>query len=408
MKSPKGTGGTPSQTAMRGRRCVTTAFTVGVLTISTACSSHSSASSSASAADRSTGVPLATSVTTSTGSWATFPMGHLDDPTNTFWEVFTLPSGGQQWAEHTPPDVADNGGLVVAPTSTGVVVGFRPSQLLSFSPLASTTDGGTTYTPGLLSGGLANVPDALSVSPSGHAAALTATQVLSSAATLSAWQPVTTVAAMKASPVGQACGVQQLTAVGTTEGGLFVGAACSVPGVVGLFQQAGLQFASTGVQLPAADSKAFVEVLRIAPYKQGIAALLGVHNGSATSYVAAWNSAPGIATSDSTPGYAAWSLSAPQTSAGALISTAVAPGAGFAVLTRATSGALAAAVIAGQGSSWTQLANPPAGTATISVAGDRSDALVVDSATFSDYQLTDGQWVKAQTVQVAVPYGSSG
>ncbi len=164
-----------------------------ILTISVGCSSHSGASSSATATDRSIGVPLTTAVITSTGTWATFPMGHLDDPTNTFWEVFTLPSGGQRWAEHTPPDVADNGGLVIAPTSAGAVIGFRPSNLLSFSPLASTTDGGATYTAGLLSGGLADVPDALSVSPSGRAAALTTTQVLSSAATLSAWQPVTTV-----------------------------------------------------------------------------------------------------------------------------------------------------------------------------------------------------------------------
>ncbi len=108
-------------------------------------------------------------------------MGHLDDPANTFWEEFTLPSGADQWVERTPVDVADNGGLVTAPTSDGVVVGFRPSADLKFSPLASTSDGGATYTPGLLSDGLANVPDALSVTASGHAAALTSTQVMTSA-----------------------------------------------------------------------------------------------------------------------------------------------------------------------------------------------------------------------------------
>ena len=172
MRSPKGT-------------YTATVLAVGVLTITMGCSSHSGASSSRTAANPSIGVPLTTSVAASSGTWATFPMGHLDDPANTFWELFTLPSGGQLWAQHTPPDVADNGGLVIAPTSAGAVVGFRPSELLSFSPLASTEDGGTTYTPGLLSGGLANVPDALSVSPSGEAAALTATQVLTSAATLS-------------------------------------------------------------------------------------------------------------------------------------------------------------------------------------------------------------------------------
>ena len=386
MRSPKGT-------------YIAAALTIGILTITAGCSSHSSASSSATAANGSVGVPLATSVSTSTSSWATFPMGHLDDPSNTFWEVFTMPSGGQRWAEHTPPDVADNGGLVIAPTSTGVVVGFRPSQLLSFSPLASTDDGGVTYTPGLLPGGLADVPDALSVSPSGHAAALTATQVLTSAATLSPWQPVTTSAAIRALPAGQACGVEQVTAVMTTDTDTFVGLSCSKRGVVGLLKRAGSAFVSADVPLPTADANDVIEVLRVVQYNRGIAALLGLRNGSTTNYVAAWNS---------TPGSAAWTLSAPQPLGGALISTAVTSGVGFAVLTKASSGALSAAVVAPQGSAWTQLPTPPAGTATIAVAGNRTDALVADSATFTDYQVTDGKWVNVQTVQVAIPYGSSG
>jgi hypothetical protein len=326
-------------------------------------------------------------------------MGHLDDPTNTFWEVFTMPGGGQRWAEHTPPDVADNGGVVVAPTSAGAVVGFRPSQLLSFSPLASTEDGGATYTPGLLPGGLADVPDALSVSPTGHAAALTATQVLTSAATLSAWQPLTSLAALRASPAGQACSVEQVTAVMTTDTDAYVGLSCSKPGVVGLLKHAGSAFASAGVQLPATDASDVIEVLRVVQYKQGIAALLGLRSGSTTNYIAAWNS---------TPGWAAWTLSAPQPVGGALISTAVTSDVGFAVLTKSNSGTLTAAVVAGPGRAWTQLPPPPAGTATMAVAGDRTDALVADSATFTDYQLSDGRWVKVQTVQVAIPYGSSG
>jgi hypothetical protein len=326
-------------------------------------------------------------------------MGHLDDPTNTFWEVFSLPSGGQQWTEHTPPDVADNGGLVIAPTATGAVIGFRPSQLLRFSPLASTTNDGSTYTPGLLSGGLANVPDSLSVSAGGQSAALTDTQVLTSASMLSAWQPVTTRAAIEASAAGKACGVEQLTAVASTDAGTLIGLACSAPGVVGLLQQAGSAFVSATVPLPTDEAKGVVEVLRIEPDDQGVAVLLGVHEGSTTTYVVAWNSPAGSRS---------WTLSPPQTTSGALISTAVTSGAGFGVLTRTSTGALAAAVVAGPAGSWTQLPAPPAGTATVSVAGTRSDALVVDSATFTDYQLTAGQWVKAQTLQVAVPYGSSG
>jgi hypothetical protein len=395
MRCPKDTGGEQPQKTKTRLRPAAAAVSIGILTMS-ACSSHSGGSSPANSL---AGIPLATAVTTSTGMWATVAMGHLDDPTNTFWELFTLPSGGQRWTEHTPPDVADNGGLVIAPTTAGAVIGFRPSQLLSFSPLASTTDGGTSYTPALLSGGLANVPDSLSISPSGQAVALTTAQVLTSASMLSAWQPVTTQTAIEASPAGKACGVEQLTAVATTDTGVLVGAACSTPGIVGLLQQAGSTFVSAAVPLPTADAKGVVEVLRIKSDDQGVAALLGVRDESSTSYIAAWSSAPGSG---------AWTLSPPQASPGTLISTAVTSGAGFAVLTRTAAGQMAAAVVAGPGSSWTQLPAPPAGTATISVAGTRSDALVVDSATFTDYQLTAGQWVKAQTLQVAVPYGSSG
>ena len=386
MRSPKGT-------------YTATALVIGVLAITMGCSSHSSATSSATSTNPSTDVPLTTSVATSSGTWATFPMGHLDDPTNTFWELFTLPSGGQRWAQHTPPDVADNGGLVIAPTSSGAVVGFRPSQLLSFSPLAATNDGGVTYSPGLLTGGLANVPDALSVSPSGEAAALTTTQILTSTAALSGWQPVTTVAAIGASPAGQACGVREVTTVMTTGTDVMVGLSCSKQGVVGLLQRTGSAFVSADVKLPSTDADDVIDVLRLAAYQHGVAALIGVHHGSATSYVAAWSS-----TADSPT----WTLSAPEPVGGTLVSTGVTSSSGFVVLTKADSGALTAATVAGPGSTWTHLATPPAGTATISVSSNRSDALVVGSDTFADYQLTDGQWVKAQTLQVAIPYGSSG
>jgi hypothetical protein len=382
------------KTNTRGRRRVATAVTASLLTASalTACGSHSTSASDS--AGGPIDVPLATSAATSSGTWATLAMGHLDDPTNTFWEEFVLPAGANQWVERTPPDVADNGGLVTAPTADGVVVGFRPSADLKFSPLASTSDGGATYTPGLLPDGLANVPDALSVAASGHAAALTPTQVLTSAAILSAWQPVTTVAAITASPAGQACGAQELTAVLAAESGLFVGAACGSPGVVGLLQQSGPAFVSVGLDLPTAQAKSRVEVLRLVQYKGEIAALLGVRNGAATSYIAAWNPAPGTSP---------WTLSPALAATGALTSTAVAAGGGFAVLT-----ANDAAVIAERGTTWTQLPPPPAGIATLAVSQSRTDAIVVDSATFIDYQLTSGQWVKAQTTQVAIPYGSSG
>jgi hypothetical protein len=362
----------------------------------TACSSRATPTASP-GSDGQTGAPLATSVDTALGNWATFPMGHLDDPTNTFWEEFTLPAGADKWVERTPPDVADNGGLVAAPTSTGVVVGFRPSDLLSFSPLASTTDGGVTYTPGLLPGGLADVPDALSVAPGGRAAAIVGTAIVTSPSPLSGWQPSATLAAISASPAARACGVREITAVTITDSNPFIGAACSATGVVGLFEQAGSTFRSVGPSLPGVTGH--VQVLRLVHADQGLAALLGITTGSGTSYVAAWNSTPTSAT---------WTISAPLAVSGQLTSSAVTSGAGFAVLTTNSGTALSASVITGPGASWAQLAAPPTGTATVAVSESRTDALVVDSATFIDYRLVSGNWVKAQTVQVAVPYGSSG
>ena len=70
--------------------------------------------------------------------------------------------------------MADNGGLVAAAGAggTSLVVGFRPSQALAFSPLATSSDTGQNWTPGLLNAGLADVPDAMAVAPSGQTLAL--------------------------------------------------------------------------------------------------------------------------------------------------------------------------------------------------------------------------------------------
>jgi hypothetical protein len=62
----------------------------------------------------------------------------------------------------------------------------------------------------------------------------------------------------------------------------------------------------------------------------------------------------------------------------------------------------------------------PASTATLTVAlGGRVDAIAAHGGTFTDWQLTAGspgdtamqaaaRWREAQTIQVTIPYGSSG
>ncbi len=73
-------------------------------------------------------------------------MGGSAAQENNFWELFVRPTGTAPWRLATPAGVADNGGLEVAGTGgPSLVTGFRPSQDLTFSPLATTADGGASW-----------------------------------------------------------------------------------------------------------------------------------------------------------------------------------------------------------------------------------------------------------------------
>ena len=87
--------------------------------------------------------PLTTSIATVGSTWAVVVMGDPASQSGAFWQLVTLPHGSTQWALVTPPGVADNGGLVAAadPSAGPLLrVAFRPSQNLTFSPLASTSN----------------------------------------------------------------------------------------------------------------------------------------------------------------------------------------------------------------------------------------------------------------------------
>ena len=152
---------------------------------------------------------LSTSLVTTTGTWAVAVMGGSAAEHNNFWQLFVRPAATGKWRLATPPGVASNGGLVVASPGAGsVVAGFRPSQDLSFSPLATTHDNGTAWTPGLLDAALADVPDALAAAPGGaHLLALLA----SGGAELSGpggtgWARLATRQTLAASAAGRQCG----------------------------------------------------------------------------------------------------------------------------------------------------------------------------------------------------------
>jgi len=300
--------------------------------------------------------------------------------------------------------VADNGGLVTSTDGDLTVIGFRPSQLLDFSPLAGTTDGGRHYSVGLLPSPLSDVPDALSVRADGHGVALSGDDVLQSSSAVNAgtgassWHTLTTTTALAATPAGHACGLDGVSAATIDQGGIVVGAACSHTGVVGMFAARDGGFVREAISLPASAAASRVAVIRLVRDGNGTAALLALTNGTATSYVAAWDRT----------GTGTWSLSPAEMLPGAAVSTSVTADAGFGLVTSGRAGRLAAAVVEPTDPSWRSLPAPPAGTASLSVSPTgRIDALTVQSDIFTDDRLRAGRWVRSQTIPVTLAYGSS-
>jgi hypothetical protein len=355
----------------------------------------SAASHPSAAPPAATAAPLATSMTVAgAGTWAIVAMGGSSADENNFWELFTRPAGSTQWELVTPPGVADNGGLVASGSDGSLTVAFRPSQGLTFSPLASTSDDGKTWGTGLLDAAVAAVPDALAAG-SGHTLALLddGTIEQSGAAGVN-WTRLATPDAIATSAAGRRCQVTGLTAVAyTPSGSPLAAASCGLPGAVGIFARtAAGTWQAAG---PAAPSGSLVHVLRLTETTGGDTALLASGTGSAASLLAAW-------TADGTR----WTTSsALPTGSSQVLASGTGPGSTVWVLL--TGGR--AAIIPGPGAAWRQLPAPPQGTAALAtVSGATVDALAVAGTSLTVYQLTpSGTWTKTQSAKVPIQFGSS-
>jgi len=338
-------------------------------------------------------VPLSTSLVTSQGTWAITVMGGSAASENNFWQLFVRPTGAGQWSEVTPPGVADNGGLVAAGTGTSLVIGFRPSQDLAFSPLATSTDAGRNWTPGLLDADLGNDPGALAVDPSGQALALLQDGTIQTAPTTGAaaagqWSELTTRQALAASAPGRSCGLQRLDAVSFRLNKTpMVAGSCERPGVTGVFIDTSGTWQSAGLALPAAYRGDQAQVLGLAATSGGNVALL-LAGGS---LLAAWSNGTH------------WTVSAPV-AVGAVRASGFGTGGSTWLL---LSGGRAE-TISGTGGSWQALPAVPAGTATLAPGpGGSYDALAVAGSKLTVWRLTRGAWVQVQRITVPIEYGSS-
>jgi len=359
--------------------------------------------------------PLSTSLVTAQGAWAVTAMGGPAAAQDNFWQLFVRPAGTSRWSLVTPEGVADNGGLVAADGAGGasLLVGFRPSQGLAFSPLATSSDTGRNWTPGLLDAALANVPDAMAVAPSGRTLALLRggsieAAATSGAATAGQWSPLTSLSALAATAPGRECGLVAVNAVTFGPDNVPMAAgSCVRRGVAGVFADTGGTWQAAGPVLPAGFGGDQVQVLGLAAavlantvLANTVLANTGDGNAAlllaGTGLLAAWSDGGHWTVSDPLGAAAA---------AGGVRASGFGPGGSVWVLL----GAGRAETISGPGSAWRTLPALPAGTATLAPGPGPGtfDALAVSGSRLTVWRLAGTAWAKVQVINVPILYGSS-
>jgi len=395
---------------------------IALLSLAACAGARSPAGAAGAAGSREPGRPgpaLATSLAGSDGtSWAVVEMGATSSPLNSFWELFVRPAGSSAWRLATPTGAASNGGLVMTQSDAGTLVtGFRPSQDLTFSPLASSGDAGAQWSADApLNPGLADVPGALAGNSAGHLIALTQSgDVQSAAAVGAAWTRLTSLGALAKGPAGRACGLTALTAVAWTPAGApLVAGDCSKPGVTGIFTLSAGGWHAAAPRLTGSPARSGADVVGLTTTAGRTTAVLTVGNHATASVITAWSLDGGTHWTQSAP------LPSPALASGGQPSVSFsADGSAGLVVTPAARqpGASQVATIGWLGSDWDVLPAlnaAPARSASSRVAtlvaapGGAPQALEVDGGTMTVWQLGTGNWTIAQTIRVPIPYGSSG
>jgi len=351
------------------------------------------------------GLSASTSLTAPDGAWAVIPMGGTGP--NLFWQLFSLPAAGAQWSLETPPAVATNGALILAPrdgAGTGastLTVGIRPSLDLSFSPVTVTSDDGRTWSTIAPGSGLANVPDALAAAPDGQLLALGLNQRVSEMASAAApgWTTLTSQRALASTAAGRACSLTGLTAVAYAQAGTaLLGGSCGRAGEVGIFSGSGGTWRLAGPSLSGPSlSGSPVQVLRLTRADGTDMALLQAGTGPSAALVAAWSGG----------GAGGWTLSPAFRLSGAQPVSASFGAGGVAVVLTGNRGV----VLGGPRSAWQPLPGLPAGQhTTLALPSARTaEALVADGSLLTVWRLGNApaRWSQVQRVKVPIEYGSS-
>jgi hypothetical protein len=358
---------------------------------------------------------LATSLASAGGtSWAVVQMGASAAQHNNFWELFVRPAGTAGWRLATPVGVASNGGIVAAITGSGsLMAGIRPSQDLTFTPLAQTTDAGVGWSQtNVLDAGIADVPGALAGGPAGQLLAVTQSgDVDTSSSSGASWSRLTTQHALAAAAAGRACALTAISAAAWSPGGApMLAGDCGKHGVAGIFTRTAGAWRATAPSLPAALATGPVSVFGLNTTGTRTTALLAVGTGADTGVIAAWT----------TDGGSNWTLSGELHTGAAGHAVSTDPSVSFGpdgsaalVLPGKHAGSASqGAIIGWQAPGWQELPPLPAYTATVSATQSGApEALSAHGATLTAWQLpatgSAGHWTPVQTVHITIPYGSS-
>jgi hypothetical protein len=262
-----------------------------------------------------------------------------------------------------------------------LITAFRPSQLLTFTPLSQTTDAGQAWSAlSPLDAAVAATPAAMALQPGGdRLLALTAGGVVEEAVAGSAtWHVLATERTVAETAAGRRCGLGALTgAAWTPSGQPLLAGTCSRPGTVGVFRYDAGTWQAAGPALPVSLATQHVTAVRLATDGGQTAALVTAEVGQSASLIAAWTSAAGTN----------WTTSPPLRLHGtAPASVSFGPGGTIAIVAATGAGDL----ITSDGSSWRALPALPARTTTL--------ALQPGGAT----------WTAQQVINVPIQYGSSG
>jgi hypothetical protein len=377
------------------------------------CGSTPAPGSSASSRSASgiTAPALATSLAVPGGaSWAVVEMGGSGARHDNFWELFVRPAGSADWKLATPAGVASNGGLVMTASGPGsLLTGFRPSQKLTFSPLAATTDAGASWSQNdVLDAGLADVPGALASGPGGRLLAISGTGDIDLGTRGgAAWARLTTARALARTATGRACDLITLTAAAWTPAGQpLLAGDCRTAGTAAIFVLRAGTWQPAGPSVPAALRHGPVSVIGLNAAGPRITAILAAGAGRSTAVLAAWSADNG-----STWTMSPWLSTGPATAGPPSISFGADGSASL--LLPASHAVSGGAVIGWRAAAWQSLPRLPGGATTLATtAAGQPEVLAVQHGTLTAWQLGGSHgpsaWTLLQTVKVTIPYGSSG